>query len=34
MSNIEIMRADKRHKEFVVYANNVINNVNDTKQTF
>ena len=33
MNNIEIMRADKRHKAFVVYANNVINNVNDTKQT-
>ena len=33
MNNIEIMRADKRHKAFVVYANNVINNVNDTEQT-
>lgn len=33
MNNIEIMSANKRHKEFIIYANNVINNVNDTEQT-
>lgn len=33
MSNIEILQANKRHKEFIIHANNVINNVNDTEQT-
>lgn len=33
MSNIEIMYANKMHKEFIIRANNVINNVNDTEQT-
>lgn len=33
MSNINIVHANKNHKEFIIHANNVINNVNDTKQT-
>ncbi|MCI8393191.1 MAG: GNAT family N-acetyltransferase [Clostridia bacterium] len=33
MNSIKIMCANKRHKEFIVHANNVINNVNDTEQT-
>lgn len=33
MNNIEIMCANKKHKEFIIHANNIINNVNDTEQT-
>ena len=32
MNNIEIMCANKRHKEFIIHANNIINNVNDIEQ--
>lgn len=33
MSNIEVMHANKRHKEFIIHANKVINNVNNTEPT-
>lgn len=33
MNNIEIMCANKRHKEFIIHANNMINDVNDTEKT-
>lgn len=33
MEEIEVMHAEKRHKDFILHANNVINNVNDTFQT-
>lgn len=33
MMNINIMHANKSHKDFIIYANKVINNVNDTEQT-
>ncbi len=33
MSKVEVMHANKSHKEFIIHANNVINNVNDTDQT-
>lgn len=33
MSNIKVDYADKKHKEFIIHANKVINNVNDTQQT-
>lgn len=33
MSNIKIINANKKHKEFIIYANNIINNINDTEQT-
>ena len=29
---IEVMYAEKKHKDFIIHANNIINNVNDTKQ--
>lgn len=31
--NINIMHANKSHKDFIIHANKVINNVNDTEQT-
>lgn len=33
MNNIKVMHAKKQHKEFIIHANNIINNVNDTEQT-
>ena len=30
---IEVLNAEKKHKDFIIHANNIINNVNDTKQT-
>ena len=33
MQKINILRANKAHKEFMIRANNVINDVNDTAQT-
>lgn len=33
MNNIKVIHADKSHKDFIIHANKVINNVNDTKQT-
>ena len=33
MKNINIVHAEKRHKDFILHANNVINNINDTEQT-
>ena len=33
MNNIKVMHANKIHKEFIIYANKVINNVNETVQT-
>ncbi len=33
MSKIKVLKANKEHKEFIIYANKVINNVNDTEQT-
>ena len=33
MQKINILRANNAHKEFMIRANNVINDVNDTAQT-
>lgn len=33
MSKIKVLKASKEHKEFIIHANKVINNVNDTEQT-
>ena len=33
MKYIMVLKANKEHKEFIIHANNVINNVNDTEQT-
>ena len=33
MKEIKVLKATKEHKEFIIHANNVINNVNDTEQT-
>lgn len=33
MSNIKVVHASKRHKDFILHANKIINNVNDTEQT-
>lgn len=33
MANIKIIYANSKHKEFIIHANKVINNVNDTQQT-
>lgn len=30
---IKVIQANKTHKEFLIYANKVINNINETKQT-
>ena len=30
---IEVLNAEKKHKDFIIHAHNIINNVNDTKQT-
>ena len=29
---IEVMYAEKKHKDFIIHANNIINNVNSTKK--
>lgn len=31
--DIKVIHADKKHKDFIIHANKVINNVNDTEQT-
>ena len=33
MKEVIVLKANKKHKEFILHANNVINNVNDTEQT-
>lgn len=33
MKPIKVVKADRRHKEFILYANRKINQVNDTNQT-
>lgn len=33
MKEIKVLKANKEHKEFIIHANKVINNVNDTEQT-
>lgn len=33
MREIKVLKANKEHKEFIIHANRVINNVNDTEQT-
>ena len=33
MKEIVILKANEKHKEFIIHANNVINNVNSTEQT-
>ena len=33
MNNINIVHADEKHKEFLIYANNVIDNVNNMEET-
>lgn len=33
MNTINVIHANKKHKDFIIYANRIINNVNDTKQT-
>ena len=32
-NNIKVLHAEKKHKDFIIHANRVINNVNDTTQT-
>lgn len=33
MIDVNVMHANKSHRDFIIYANKMINNVNDTKQT-
>ncbi len=33
MIDVKVMHANKSHRGFIIYANKMINNVNDTKQT-
>lgn len=33
MKDIKVVHANKKHKDFIIHANKVINNVNDTEQT-
>lgn len=33
MKEVIVLKANKKHKEFIIHANNIINNVNDTEQT-
>lgn len=33
MSNINILKANKKHRDFIIHANRVINNVNNTNQS-
>lgn len=34
MKKIRVLKANKKHKEFIIHANQVINNVNETQQTY
>lgn len=33
MIDVKVMHANKSHRDFIIHANKMINNVNDTKQT-
>lgn len=33
MADIKVLKANRLHKDFIIYANKVINNVNNTNQT-
>ena len=33
MQEVKVLKANEAHREFIIHANNVINNVNDTEQT-
>lgn len=33
MNDIKVIHANKSHKDFLIYANKVINNTNETEQT-
>ena len=33
MSDIKVLHANKAHKEFIIHANRIINNTNETEQT-
>ena len=33
MKEVIVLKANKKHKEFIIHTNNIINNVNDTEQT-
>ena len=33
MKEIKVLKANKEHKEFIIHANNIINDVNDTEKT-
>lgn len=33
MNDIKVIHANRSHKDFLIYANRVINDVNDTEQT-
>lgn len=33
MKKIKVLKANKNHKEFMIYANRIINSINDTEQT-
>ena len=33
MSSVKVIHASRAHKEFIIYANKIINNVNNTEQT-
>lgn len=33
MKKIKVIKANKNHKEFMIYANRIINSINDTEQT-
>ena len=33
MKEIRVLKATKKHKEFIIHANDIINNVNDTEKT-
>ena len=33
MQEIKVLKANKKHKNFIIHANNIINDVNDTEKT-
>lgn len=33
MQEIKVLKANKKHKDFIIHANNIINDVNDTEKT-
>ena len=33
MKAVIVLKANRKHKEFIIHANNIINNINDTEQT-